>query len=180
MYNQPYPEALTFSGVNGALWPRLSYRFPSAAIPQACFSVTVELRSQHEVSHALGESDAKNLFRYLIRRGLIEGNAGQLPKMKSAPTPIAGMDVGYCPVGGYIVYQLQAGAKVKDGQTICEVIDPTDPRGPAARTPMVARSDGLLFSRKRNGGIVWPGMVAFRIAGPKALAHRKGMSGLDD
>jgi hypothetical protein len=28
--------------------------------------------------------------------------------------------------------------------------------------------------------LAWPGMVAFRIAGPKPLAHRKGMSGLDD
>ncbi len=116
----------------------------------------------------------------MTRRGIIDGNPGPLPKIKSAPTPIAGMDVGYCPVGGYIVYLLPPGAKVKDGQAICEVIDPTDPRGPAARTPILARSDGLLFSRKRNGGIAWPGMVAFRIAGPKALAHRKGMSGLDD
>ena len=180
MYNQPYPEALTFSGVNGALWSRLADCFSSAAIPQACLSVTVELRGQHDVSHALGESDAKNLFRYLTRRGIIAGDAGPLPKIKSAPTPIAGMDVGYCQVGGYIVYLLPAGTKVKNGQTICEVIDPTDPRGPDARTPILARTDGLLFSRKRNGGIAWPGMVAFRIAGPKALAHRKGMSGLDD
>jgi predicted deacylase len=174
MYNQPYPEALTFSGVNGSLWSRLADRFPAAAIPQACFSVTVELRSQHDVTHALGEADATNLFRYLMRRGIVAGDPGPLPKLKSAPTPIAGMDVGYCPVGGFIVYLLAAGAKVKEGQPVCEIIDPTDPRGPQARTPILARSDGLLFSRRRNGGIAWPGMVAFRIAGPKAAGASAG------
>jgi predicted deacylase len=180
MYNHPYPEALTFSGVNGALWARLAARFPDAAIPQACFSVTVELRSQHDVSHALGEGDAKNLFRYLVRRGVVAGKADPLPKLKSAPTPIGGMDVGYCPKPGFVVYLLEAGAKVKNGQPVCEIIDPRDPGGAAARTSMHARTDGLLFSRKRNGGLAWPGMVAYRIAGPQLLAHRKGMSGLDD
>jgi predicted deacylase len=180
MYNEPFAEVLTFSGVNGALWPRLAALFPKATIPQACFSSTVELRSQHQVSDALGASDAANLFRYLVRRGVVAGRAGRLPRQKSAPTPIAGMDVGYCPVPGFIVYRLPAGAKLKRGDVVCEIIDPADPRGPRARTPMRARTDGMLFSRKRDGGLAWPGMVAFRIAGAKRLAHRKGMSGLDD
>ena len=180
MYNHPYPEALTFSGVNGALWARLAARFPDAAIPQACFSITIELRGQADVTHALGEADAKNMFRYLVRRGVISGNAGPLPKIKSAPTPIGGMDVGYSPVNGFIVYAVAPGAKVRNGQTICEIIDPRSLDGPAARTVIKARSDGIVFSRRRNGQLAWPGMVVYRIAGPKLLAHRKGMSGLDD
>lgn len=180
MYNEPFAQALTFSGVNGALWPRLAARFPDAAIPQACFSSTVELRSQHDVSHERGASDANNLYRYLVRRGVIAGRAGPLPRLKSAPTPISGMDVGYCPVRGFIVYRAAAGVKLKKGDLVCEIIDPADPRGPKARTPMRSRTDGVLFSRKRDGGLAWPGMVAFRIAGAKPLAHRKGMSGLDD
>ena len=180
LYNEPFAEALTFSGVNGALWPRLAARFPNAAIPQGCFSSTVELRSQHQVSHELGASDASNLYRYLVRRGVVAGRAGPLPRLKSAPTPISGMDVGYCPVPGFIVYRLAAGAKIKRGDVVCEIIDPADPRGPKARTPMLSRTDGMLFSRKRDGGLAWPGMVAYRIAGANPLAHRKGMSGLDD
>ena len=180
LYNEPFAEALTFSGVNGALWPRLAARFPDAAIPQACFSCTVELRSQHQVSDALGASDGANLYRYLVRRGVLAGRSGSLPRLKSAPTPISGMDVGYCPVAGFIVYRLAAGAKVQRGDVVCEIIDPADPRGPKARKPMRSRTDGMLFSRKRDGGLAWPGMVAYRIAGAKPLAHRKGMSGLDD
>ena len=180
MYSDPYPESLTFSGVNGAMWPRLAKRFPDAAIPSGCFSTTVELRSQHDVTHELGESDARNMFRYLMRKGFIDGDPGPLPRLKSAPTPIAGMDVGYVPRHGFVTYLVAAGARVRDGQPICEIIDPSDPRGVEGRVQMLSRTDGILFSRRRNGSLAWPGMVAFRIAGPKPLAHRAGMSGLDD
>jgi hypothetical protein len=180
LYNEPFAEALTFSGVNGALWPRLAARFPNAAIPQACFSSTLELRGQHDVSDALGASDAANLYRYLVRRGVVAGRSASLPRLKSAPTPISGMDVGYCPVAGFMVYRLPPGAKVKKGDVVCEVLDPANPGGSVARTPMRSRTDGILFSRRRDGALAWPGMVAYRIAGAKPLAHRKGMSGLDD
>ena len=180
MYNDPYPQALTFSGVNGALWARLAEKFPNAAIPQACFSTTVELRSEHDVNHETGKSDARNMYRYLVRKGFIEGDASPLPRLKSSPTPISGMDVGYCPSSGFVVYLVNAGARVKNGQPICEIIDPADPRGAAGRTQMLSRTDGILFSRRRGGALAWPGMVAYRIAGPKPLAHRTGMSGLDD
>ena len=180
LYNDPFPEALTFSGVNSGLWARMARRFPGARIPQACLSATVELRSQHDVSHTIGESDARNLYRVLVRRGIISGRAGPIPAVKSPPMPISGMDVGYCPRNGFLIYLQPAGAKVRKGDVICEIVDPADPRGPKARTAMVSRTDGVLFARKRSGSVAWPGMVAFRIAGAKPLAHRKGMSGLDD
>ena len=180
LYNDPYPEALTFSGVNGALWARLAQRFPAAAIPQACLSATVEYRGQHDVNHRLGESDAKNLYRFLVRRGLISGRAGILPRLKAPATPIAGMDVGYAPKTGMLTYHLPKGSRVRKGEAVCEVIDPADARGPKARTQILARTDGVLFSRRPDGRLAWPGAVLFRIAGPKALAHRKGMTGLDD
>jgi hypothetical protein len=180
LYNDPYPEHLTFSGVNSALWARLAERFPAANIPQACLSATVEYRGQHDVNHALGEADAANLYRFLVRQGVIAGRAGKLPRLKAEATPMGGMDVGYCPKPGILVYHAAKGTRVKKGMPVCEVIDPADARGPKARTQMVARTDGILFSRKLDGRLAWPGMVAFRIAGARLLAHRKGMSGLDD
>lgn len=180
MYNEPYPTVLTFMGANGSLWGRLAERLPAAAIPQACLSATVEYRSQHDVSHALGASDAANLYRFMVRRGIISGRAGKLPQLKAPATPVAGMDVGYAPANGILVYHVAKGTRVKKGTAICEVIDPADPRGPKARRQILARTDGILFSGKPNGRLVWPGAVVFRIAGPKPLAHRKGMTGLDD
>ena len=180
LYNEPYPESLTFSGVNSALWARLAKRFPEAAISQACLSATIEYRGQHDVNHALGESDARNLYRYLVRRGIVSGRARALPRLKAAATPIGGMDVGYCPKAGMLVYHVPRGARVRKGDAVCEVIDPYDVRGPKARTQILARTDGIVFSRKLDGRLAWPGMVVFRIAGATRLAHRKGMSGLDD
>jgi len=180
LYNDPFPEALTFSGVNGALWERLARRFPAARIPQACLSATVEYRGQHDVNHALGQADARNLFRFLVRRRVIAGRAGGLPRLKAQATPIGGMDVGYAPRTGMLVYHLSRGSRVRKGMPVCEVIDPADPRGPKARTQVLARTDGILFSRKLDGRLAWPGAVLFRIAGARLLSHRKGMSGLDD
>ncbi len=180
LYNEPYPAALTFSGVNGALWARLAERFPAAQIPQACLSATIEYRSQHDVNDKLGAADAANLYRFMQRRGVIGGRAAPLARLKAAITPITGMDVGYSGDTGILVYRVAAGARVRKGQVVCEVIDPADERGAAARTPIASGTDGVLFARRRDGMLVWPGMVVFRIAGAKALAHRAGMSGLDD
>jgi len=180
LYNEPYPASLTFSGVHSALWARLAERFPDADIPQACLSATIEYRGQHDVNHALGASDARNLFRFLTRRKIIAGSAGALPRLKAQATPIGGMDVGYAPRTGMVVYHVPKGAKVRAGQPVCEVIDPADIRGPKARIPVPARTDGILFSRKLDGRLAWPGAVLFRIAGAKPLAHRQGLSGLDD
>jgi predicted deacylase len=180
MYNDPYPSTLTFSGVNSALWARLQDKFPDAAIPQACMSVTLEMRSQHDVSDALGKSDASNLFRWLVRQGVVDGKAAPLKKMKSAPAPISGMDVGYSTGTGFLVFHVKPGAKVKKGQPICDVIDPANPHGPEGRTTYKSATDGIVFSRRLDGYLSWPGQVMYRISGPKPLAHRIGMSGLDD
>jgi predicted deacylase len=180
LVNDPYPQALTFSGVNGALWARLAEAFPEADIPQACLSATVEYRGQHDVNHALGADDAARLLRILQRCGAVAGRPGKPPAVKAEATPIAGMDVGYCKGTGMLVYRVPKGARVRRGQVICEIIDPSDERGPAARTLLLAGSDGVLFSRRLDGSLAWPGKTAFRIAGPKPLAHRVGMSGLDD
>ena len=115
-----------------------------------------------------------------MRRGLIAGRAGKLPRVKSEATPIGGMDVGYSPTTGILTYRVAEGSRVKKGDVICEVIDPMSARGPAARAAVVSRTDGILFSRRLNGRLAWPGMVLFRIGGAKLLAHRKGASGLDD
>ena len=180
LYNEPFPEALTFSGVHSALWARLAARFPGANIPQATLSATVEYRGQHNVTHALGKADAANLYRFLTRRGAIAGRAGNLPRLKAEATPIAGMDVGYAPRTGFLVYHARKGERVRRGEPVCEVIDPSDARGPRARTQVLSRTDGVVFSRRPDGRVAWPGMVLFRIAGKKPLAHRKGLSGLDD
>ncbi len=180
LYNDPYPKALTFSGVNSVLWARLAEQFPKANIPQACMAVTVEMRSQHDVSDALGQSDAQNLLRWLVRQGVVGGQAAPLKKLKTAPAPMSGMDVGYSTCTGFLVFHVKPGVKVKKGQAICDVIDPANPNGPKGRTTFTSQTDGVLFSRRLDGYLSWPGQVMYRISGPKPLPHRMGATGLDD
>ena len=180
MYNDPYPLASTFSGTNSAMWAKLGEKFPNAKIPQACMSVTVEMRSQHDVSDALGSADAKNLYRWMVRQGVIGGVAAPLQKIKAPASPMSGMDVGYSRGTGFLVYHVKPGDKVKKGQAICDVIDPANPQGPKARTTYKSQTDGVLFSRRFDGYLSWPGQVMYRISGPLPLAHRIGMTGLDD
>lgn len=180
MYNDPYSSTMTFMGCNGAWWAKLAQRFPNMPIPQGCQSSTIEYRGQHNVTHELGEADALNLYKFLQRRGVIAGNPGKPPKPLCPATPISGMDVGYAPSEGILTYMKPEGAKVRKGETICEVIDPVAADPLKARTPIKARAAGVLFSRRLNGRLAWPGMVCFRIAGAKPLKHRLGASGLDD
>ncbi|MCW5732190.1 MAG: succinylglutamate desuccinylase/aspartoacylase family protein [Alphaproteobacteria bacterium] len=179
MYNEPWPAALTFSGVNGALWPRLQEMFPDYPIPQACFSTTIEYRGQGDVTDQTGREDAASLYRFLVRRGVVRGKAGKPARLKCAITPIAGMDVGYAPRAGMLTYLKGPGARVRKGEVVCEIVDPLagDPR---KRVALKSATDGVLFSRRQNGLLVHPGMVLFRIAGEKRLRHRIGKSGLDD
>ena len=178
--NEPYATSLTFSGVHASLWGRLRDRFAQAEIPQACMSVTVEMRSQSDVSDALGRADAANLYRWLVRRGVIQGAAQPLPRLLSPAMPISGMDVGYSQGTGFLVFHVKPGSKVKKGQPICDVIDPSNPHGPQARTSYASQTDGVLFSCRLDGYLSWPGQVMYRIAGAEPLAHRKNASGLDD
>jgi uncharacterized protein len=178
--NEPYATSLTFSGVHAALWGRLRDRFASAVVPQACMAVTVEMRSQFDVSDALGRSDANNLYRWLVRRGLVKGQAAPLPRLLSPAMPMSGMDVGYSRATGFLVFHVKPGTKVKKGQAICDVIDPANPHGPLARTTYKSQTDGVLFSCRLDGYLSWPGQVMYRIAGARALPHRVGVSGLDD
>jgi len=180
MYNAPYPFTMTFSGCNGSWWSKLADRFPDKPIPQACQSSTIEYRGQADVNDTLGKADATNLYKYLQRRGVIAGNPGKLPRPLCTATPMEGMDVGYAPAPGVLVYKKPEGSKVRKGDVICEVLDPLSANPLKARTPIRAGTGGVLFSRRPDGRLAWPGMVCFRIAGPKPLTHRAGRSGLDD
>jgi predicted deacylase len=179
--NEPYAATTNFSGVVGSLWPRLAERFgPSVPVPNACTAVLLELRGRHSVSQAQAERDARRFFAMLQRRGLVAGDPGPLPGMPAQGTPISGMDVGYAPFAGPAVYHVRPGARVAEGDPICDVVDVFQDDPALRRVTLRARSAGTLYARPEDGMVVYPGQVMFRIAGPVPLAHRLGRSWLDD
>lgn len=174
------PQVMSFSACNITPWLKLAKAYPDAALPKTSFSVTIEYRGQADVSHALGKADGTALFKFLQRRGVVDGDPGALPKPKCKITPGWGMDVAYAPKAGMIVYLKDRGSKVKAGETVCEIIDPLDPFDKNCKTAIKASAPGVLFSRRRDGQLTFPGQVVFRLACEKELPHRIGRPGTDD
>lgn len=173
--------ARAFSQGIGGLWSDLRGLIQDQAkpIPQACISATVEYRGRVDVTDGFGKPDADNLFKILQRYGAIAGDPGPLPKPLCEAVPVSAMEVGYAPVTGVLTYHKAPGDMVKAGEVVCEIIDPYAEDQTRARVPVKSLADGILFGR-RPERISRPGMVLFRIASDKPLAHRMNRPALDD
>jgi predicted deacylase len=158
----PFDEALSLP------WLRLSRAFPDAAIPQACFSATLELRSNNDVDDGLADRDARALMRFLVREGVIDGEIGALPRLLCDAAPLEAMQQVRAPIEGLIVYHRRLGDAVRTGDRIATIISP---HGPEAE--ILAVTDGLLFAR-HNQNWAWPGKVVAKIAGTVPLPDRVG------
>ena len=159
---------LSFDECFTLLWWQLQQRFEhDFAIPQGSFSVTVELRGQGDVSHALAEQDCQALIDYLIGFGAIEGEPGPLPPLPYPATPLAGVEPVATSAGGILVFCASPGDYLQAGQLIAEVIDPVSDRV----TPVYCTAAGLLYARSLRR-MATAGMVIAHVAGQHA--YRSG------
>jgi len=161
-----------FDEANAGLWWKLRERLSDDRVPLACFAATVELRGQADVGDELALTDAENLYRFLQRRGVIGGDAGPLPAPLCEPTPLDGTDVIAAPTAGIVVYRKRLGDRVETGEVVAEVVDLTADDPLAARTPIVSRASGVLFSRQLHK-LLTPGTSICKVAGSMPLPHRK-------
>jgi len=162
-----------FDGANYGPWVKLCQRFNlDDNIAEQCFGVTVELRGENDVSDDLALQDARALFRFLTRKGIIDGDPGPLPEAQCQATPLDGVDVGTAPATGVVVWHKNPGDAIAEGDHIADLVDieASDPK--AARTPIHARTTGYMFARK-SAVLVRAGDQLFKIAGLKSLAYRK-------
>ncbi|QPF73643.1 succinylglutamate desuccinylase [Roseateles sp. DAIF2] len=136
---------------------RFAGRFP---IPQACLSVTVELRGQADVEHALAERDAQQIIDFLTWRGLIAGAKPALPESQGDARPLAGSMPIKSEVAGVLTFLRQPGDMVKAGEVLAHVIDPIGNGVTELRSPV----DGLLFARD-SVRFVRAGMKIAKVAG---------------
>jgi len=162
----PFDEACS------APWWLLAERLgDSTPIPSACLAATVELRGKADVDDTQAAADAQALLRVLIRRGVVAGDAGPLPPLSCEATPLAGLDRLTAPVSGVLAFHRRVGDPVRSGEIVADIVDPTaaDPAG--ARTPVTARTDGLLMARfdRRFVGL---GDLVASVAGATPLPAR--------
>ncbi|MEM9668791.1 MAG: succinylglutamate desuccinylase/aspartoacylase family protein [Pseudomonadota bacterium] len=149
-------------------WYTLKEKQPDAAIAHACFSATVELRSNNDVSTDYAQNDAQGLFRFLMRRGLIAGEAGSIPRLLCDATDLRAMQQVRSPCEGLIDYKLRLGDRVRKGDVIAEII----PAEGEIET-ICAITDGILFAR-HNQTWAWTGKVIGKVAGSEVLEERQG------
>ena len=159
-------------------WTRLAARYPQHPIPAACLAATVELRGTADVDDETAAGDARALFHSLQRFGVIDGDPPAPPEALCAATPLDGTDSVRSPVAGVLAYKVKLGDRVKAGDTIAWIVDPTaDPE--KARTPVTTRASGVVLSRRAHR-YVRPGMAIAKVVGDTPLPHRQGGYLLED
>jgi uncharacterized protein len=164
--DNPFDEACSQS------WWQLAEHFgESASVPMGCIAVTVELRGEVEVSHALAERDADALVAYLRHRGLIDGDPAPLPPLLQPATPLAGSEAVKTPVAGVLVFLRSPGEIVAAGDVLAEVIDPLS----GAATPLRSATDGLLYARDRRRFVPASASIC-KVAGQQAFRSGKLLS----
>ena len=136
-------------------------------VPLACLSVTVELRGQADVTHALAEGDARALFAFLVHRGLIAGSPPALPPLACVPTPLAGSEDIVAPHAGVIAFAREVGDALAAGDHVADIVDPLT----GGVTPLHAAHAGVLYARY-NRRYATPGVTIAHVAG--AVSFRSG------
>jgi len=157
-----------FDEIHSFCWSDLRAKFGDRfPVPNGGISVTVELRSQHDVSYEFADTDAQGIVSYLIHRGVIDAPAPAMPKLSYPATPLAGAEPIVAPVSGVLVFRTKVGAMVKAGDAIVDVVDPlTD-----TVTPLHCTTSGVLYARQ-IARFATAGMEVARIA--SATAYRTG------
>ncbi len=161
----PFDEA-----VAGPWWS-LAARFPDVPLPPACLSATVELRGDRDVDETRAGEDAEHLFRFLQGRGVIAGDAGEPPSLRADATPLEAVSFLRAPHAGIVCWQSEVGQRVRRGDLLGVLVDPAERDFDAARAPLRAGTDGLLFAR-RAVRMAAAGDVLVKIAGTEVLAER--------
>ncbi len=164
---EPFDEACS------KIWWELAEKIPSKPIPPACLSVTVELRGIADTDTELTKNDAQNIFYFLQRRGVIAGDAPELPKLINDATPLTGVDYIKADAPGIVSYLQKPGAWVQKGDVIAEIINPLPVDGGETVTQVKTVTDGLLFTCNVDK-YARPGRILAKVAGAKSLGDETG------
>ena len=144
-------------------WLRLQRAFPGHPISLACCAVTVELRGEADVTHALAAADAEALVQAMILAGAVDAPAPRLPLARCRPTNLADVELMVAPAPGILVMHRTPGARVGPGDLVAEVVNPQD----GAVSELRAQFAGVMFAHE-SVRVVAAGRSVAKIAGTEA------------
>jgi predicted deacylase len=165
----PFDEACS------AFWWLLRQRFPNASIPNGCLSATIEYRGMRDVSDEMAAQDAAALERFLIRRGVIAGDPGPLPRLLYEPTPLGGVAMIRASCAGLLSYLVSPGSMVAADDPVARVVDPLAGTVTEVTTPTA----GLVYATAAVR-LARAGELICKVAGRELLPVYEGQSLLPD
>jgi len=168
--DEPFDEACS------AVWQRLGAALSERTgrkieFPAACVGVTVELRGERDVAHEFAAPDAEAILQYLAWRGFVTGAPSSLPELACEPTPLAGSIPVLAPHGGVLVHARPLGTRVRKGEVVAEIVDPSSGGVAALESP----TDGVLYARESRR-FVTAGTRVCKVAGREPVRSGKLLS----
>jgi len=161
----------SFDEIWTLLWRQLKQNFPHNPFPPPPLSATLEYRGNFQTFDALNKQDAENLMGFFRGRGLLAGRPAAPAQQAPSALPLHAMQNLRTPYAGLLAYQRELGDKIRTGDVIAEVIDLHGDQAFKKRRPLVAETNGLLFSRRMDK-YVWPGCSVAKIAGEQPLVAK--------
>jgi len=153
----------------GRPWPELAAHFGATTpVPNACLSVTIELRGERDVSHALARADAQAILGFLAHAGHLQRPPPELPPPRCTATPLQGVERVKAPHPGVLAWRCEPGTKVRPGDVLVDVIEPLG----GTVTTLTASTVGTFFARAARR-YAHGGMEVARIAGVTPLRTGK-------
>lgn len=152
-------------------WAEIARAFPDKPIPFGCHSVTVELRGQRDVDHAMADRDAAAILACLRHAGAIAGAPPALPEALCRPTALEASEPITAPSSGILIYRREIGESVSAGEVIAEIIDPLT----GEATEVATQSDGVFYARS-SLRFATPGKRLGKVAGTSARRSGKLLS----
>ncbi|CNH53882.1 succinylglutamate desuccinylase/aspartoacylase family protein [Yersinia pekkanenii] len=162
----------SFDEACGLPWHRLAAQHPDLSqLSPACMAVTVELRGQQDVSHALASADAERLYHYLQYRGAIKGEHQAIPQREVVMLPFTAGEIINAPASGILLLLRQPGEWVGKDEVVAEIIDPVTDTVKAVR----AQAGGIIYASRR-APFVTLGAEVMKIAGKTPYAGGGGLA----
>ena len=141
----PGASGLCFDESCIAPWDALREAMGEANIPFGCLAVCFEMRGVNAVDDTINRRDAAGLFQYLVRRGIVTGTVG--PANIERVQVVPAYEYVNAPKGGLAVHAVPLGTRVKPGDVLAELVDPTEPDPKLANIPLRTTVSGTLISR---------------------------------
>ncbi|HEY1382466.1 MAG TPA: succinylglutamate desuccinylase/aspartoacylase family protein [Dongiaceae bacterium] len=156
-------------------WYRLQKEVgPDYPVPAPVLTSTIEFRGQADVYDDLATQDARGLFRFLQRRGLIAGDPGPVPELKAKVANLDACEILRTPKAGIVAYRKREGDLVKAGDVIADIVDPLADDPKAARSELRCQAEGPVLSIRAMKAVA-AGDSVVMIIGDKALPHPTGL-----